>query len=49
VSPSDRRVTARARFGSLSAMKRNKTLLPCHLKGFQPLHFTWHPWPDLKS
>jgi hypothetical protein len=34
---------ARAQFGSLTDMKRNICLRRLHLKGFQPLHFTWQP------
>jgi hypothetical protein len=34
---------ARAQFGSLEVMKRNKSLSREQLKGFQPLHFTWQP------
>jgi hypothetical protein len=36
--------TARARVGSLTEMKRNNLLSGRHLKGFQPLHFTWQPY-----
>jgi hypothetical protein len=34
---------ARAQIGSLAAVERIMCLASQHLKGFQPLHFTWQP------
>ena len=32
-------------FGSVTAMKRSNRRSHQHINGFQPLHFTWQPWP----